>query len=185
MADKRLTSFARGGVTSKQYLLVDGYNIIFSWSMLKKLAEESLENARDKLVEILSNYQGTSGFEIIVVFDAHKVAGGAGSMIDHGNLFSIYTKEAETADMYIERTTSVLAKDCLVKVATSDGLEQIIIMSKGALRVSASELEQDVSRTNQRIREQYTEKRPVKNNLLMDNLDKETVRWMEEMRRGK
>lgn len=168
----------------KEYLLVDGYNIIFAWDKLKKIADNSLEDARDKLLAIMSNYRGVKKAEVIVVFDAHKVKGGTGSYIKQGNIYVVYTKEAETADTYIERTTNILAKDYKVSVATSDGLEQIIIMGRGAIRISASELETEVMDINKSIRKNYIENRPVKNNLLMDNLDSDTIKWMERARRG-
>lgn len=166
-----------------EYLLVDGYNIIFGWDNLKKIAETSLEDARDKLINTLSNYQGAKKINLIIVFDAHKVKGGTGSVIDYGNLFVVYTKEAETADNYIERTTNVLNKEYKVKVATSDGLEQVIIMGHGAIRVSARELYEDVKLTNKKVREKIEEIKPIKNNPFLDNLDPEIRAWFEEMRR--
>ncbi len=166
-----------------EYLLVDGYNIIFGWDKLKKLAQSSLEEARDKLINILSNYQGVKKINIIVVFDAHKVKGGTGSVICYDNIFVVYTKEAETADNYIERTTKTLNKNYRVKVATSDGLEQIIIMGGGAVRVSARELLEDVKLTQRKIKEKIEELKPIKNNTFLDNLDPKTRAWFEEMRR--
>lgn len=166
-----------------EYLLVDGYNIIFSWDELKKMAESSLEDARDKLINILSNYQGIKKINLIIVFDAHKVKGGLGSVINYGNIFVVYTKEAETADNYIEKTTHELKNNYRVKVATSDGLEQIIIMGHGAIRVSARELFEDVKFVNREIKEKIEEIKPIKNNTFLDNLDPEMRAWFEEMRR--
>lgn len=169
----------------KEYLLVDGYNIIFSWDNLTKIAEKnSLEDARDKLISILSNYQGAKGIELIIVFDAYKVKGtGSIEKINKTNI--VYTKEAETADNYIERITHTLAKDYTVKVATSDRLEQIIIMGKGALRISSTELKADIRLTAKKTAKRIQELKPVKNNMLFDNLDPKTAKWFEEMRQNK
>ncbi len=128
----------------KEYLLVDGYNIIFAWDELKKIADQSLEAARHALIEMMINYQGVRRSEIIVVFDAYRVKGNPGSSEKRGNIHIVYTKEAETADAYIERTTHELSRDYHVKVATSDRLEQIIILGNGAYRMSASEFYEEV-----------------------------------------
>ncbi|MBR1736873.1 MAG: NYN domain-containing protein [Firmicutes bacterium] len=169
-----------------EYLLVDGYNIIFAWEKLKKISEHSLEDARDKLIHILSDYQGYRRINLIIVFDAHHVKGNPGSIVDYGNLFVVYTKEAETADSYIERTSSELNKHKYsVRVATSDGMEQIIIMGNGAIRVSARELELDVKAAKKSVRKRIEDIKPIKNNTLMSNVDKETAEWLEKMRRSK
>lgn len=126
------------------YLLVDGYNIIFSWDSLKELSKISLDAARGKLMDIMCNYQGYVGCELILVFDAYKVKGNPGSVLDYHNIHVVYTKEAETADMYIEKTTHVIGKKHHVTVATSDGLEQIIVMGEGAYRISAREFYEEV-----------------------------------------
>lgn len=139
----------------KEYLLVDGYNIIFAWDDLKELAEENIDSARDKLIDCMSNYQGYVGCELILVFDAYKVKQNGGSITKHGNIYVVYTKEAETADMYIEKTTHQLGRKYKVTVATSDGLEQLIIMGQGALRMSARGLREEVERVNQIIRNNY------------------------------
>lgn len=169
----------------KEYLLVDGYNIIFAWDSLRKLADDNLDFAREKLINIMCNYQGIKNYNIIIVFDAHLVKGNLGSVQKYGNLFVVYTKEAETADNYIEKTTSILKKDYTVRVATSDGLEQVIIMGNGAIRVSASELEEDVKTVNKSVSEKIEQRKPIKNNLLMDNLDEEAAQWLENLRRKK
>ena len=127
-----------------EYVLVDGYNIIFAWDELKKLAVGSLDMARSRLIDILRNYQGYRKCPVIVVFDAYKVKNNPGSIERFGDLSVVYTKEAETADMYIERVTNELGKKHRVRVATSDGLEQMIILSHGALRVSAASFEKEV-----------------------------------------
>ena len=169
----------------EEYLLVDGYNIIFCWSELKELANKSLDIARDKLINMLSNYQGVRQMNLILVFDAYKVEGGLGSIIKAGGIYVVYTKEAETADQYIERSTHKLVKDNKVTVATSDGLEQVIIMSKGALRMSANDLYEDVKLIANNIKEEISTYKSVKNNMLMDNLDKEAYDFLEELRRKK
>lgn len=126
--------------TGKDYLLVDGYNIIHAWEDLSALAREDLDGARAKLIDLLRNYQSWRGCQVIVVFDAYKVKGGKGAVEQLGDLYVVYTKEAETADMYIERTTYQLSRDNRVRVATSDGLEQMIILGHRAQRMSAAEL---------------------------------------------
>lgn len=167
-----------------EYLLVDGYNIIFNWEDLNKIASNnSLEEARDKLIDILSNYQGMKNINVIIVFDAHMVKDGKENIIDYSNVTVVYTKEAETADNYIERTTHVLNKKYKVKVATNDYLEQVIIMSKGAIRVSATELLHDVRLVNRKIKEKIYEIKPIKNNMLLDNLDPETAALIEKLRK--
>ncbi len=135
-----------------EYLLVDGYNIIFAWDELKAIAKDSLESARQRLIDILSNYQGFKKCHLIVVFDAYKVKGGKGSVEEEHGVSIVYTKEAETADMYIEKVTHQLSRDHRVRVATSDGLEQIIILGNGAYRVSAEEFRREVAQTEQEIR---------------------------------
>lgn len=164
------------------FLLVDGYNIIHSWDELKKLAEESLEDARDRLVEIMCDYRGQAGCEIIVVFDAHKVRGGTGNNYAYKNIFVVFTKEAETADHYIERTVKEISRNYNVSVATSDSLEQIIILAGGAVRVSANELHNRVNVAKESIRKKFIEKAPVKDNLLFDGVSTETAEFLEELR---
>ena len=139
--------------TGPEYLLVDGYNVIFAWDELKELAEESLELARTALIEVLSNYKGFSGKEIIVVFDAYRVKGERREVERVDNIDVVYTKEAETADMYIEKVTHELSRNHRVRVATSDGLEQVIILAGGALRLSAAELHAEVSMAEAAIRD--------------------------------
>lgn len=140
-------------VYEEEYLLVDGYNIIFAWDELKALAAENLEGARTKLMEIMCNYQGFCGCHLILVFDAYKVKGNPGSVEQFHNISVVYTKEAETADMYIEKTTKEIARKKRVRVATSDGMEQIIILGHGATRISARAFQEEVKRVNDRIAE--------------------------------
>lgn len=134
-----------------EYLLVDGYNIIFAWDELKEIARNSLEAARDRLIDILCNYQGFKQCELILVFDAYKVKGNTGSVEKIHNINVVYTKEAETADMYIEKTTHELGKKHRVRVATSDSLEQIIILGNGATRISANEFLSEVKSAEKAI----------------------------------
>ena len=135
------------------YLLVDGYNIIFAWDELKKIAEDNLDAAREVLVNRLSNYRGFTQCNLILVFDAYKVKGGIGSIEHINGIDVVYTKEAETADAYIEKVTHELAKKHRVRVATSDGLEQLIILGSGAQRVSASEFLKEITETENKIRD--------------------------------
>lgn len=135
----------------EEYLLVDGYNIIFAWDELKALAKVNLDAAREALIEILSNYQGYRKCRVIVVFDAYKVRGGVRHYETCGNVQVVYTKEAETADMYIEKTTYEMEDECLVRVATSDNLEQMIILGNGAFKLSADEFRAEVEKTNAEI----------------------------------
>ena len=136
----------------KEYLLVDGYNIIFAWDSLKALAQDSLEHARDRLLHLLQNYQGYRKCEVILVFDAYKIKGHGREIEQHGGVSVVYTKEAETADSYIERVSKQLLKENRVRVATSDGLEQLIILGNGAMRISAREFEAEMRAAEQEIR---------------------------------
>ncbi|MBQ9857859.1 MAG: NYN domain-containing protein, partial [Oscillospiraceae bacterium] len=136
-----------------EYLLVDGYNIIFAWDDLKKLSEESLDLARSQLINRLRNYQGYIQSPVIIVFDAYKVKDGLGSIEQYGGLSVVYTKEAETADMYIEKTTNTLAKQYKVRVATSDTLEQVIILGSGARRISALAFQDEVKNVEKTIQD--------------------------------
>lgn len=135
-----------------EYVLVDGYNIIYAWEGLREKARESLEYARNELVQILCNYQGYRRCELILVFDAYKVKGNKGEVEQVGGISIVYTKEAETADMYIEKTTRILGKRHRVRVATSDGLEQLIILGSNAMRVSAPEFYREVMETEKEIK---------------------------------
>lgn len=140
-------------ISGPEYLLVDGYNIIFAWEELKKLAAESLDLARNRLVNILCNYQGFSQCEVILVFDAYKVKGNVGEVERVHNISVVYTKEAETADMFIEKVSRKLSKHHKVRVATSDSVEQIIILAGGAYRLSADAFLKEVELTEKAIAE--------------------------------
>ena len=135
------------------YLLVDGYNVIFAWDALRRLADGSLDAARRRLMDVLCNYAGYKRCVPILVFDAYKVRGGAREVEKYHNLYVVYTREAETADMYIERATHELAREHRTRVVSSDGAEQIIVMGHGALRVSARAFEEEVNAVEKEIRE--------------------------------
>lgn len=140
-----------------EYLLVDGYNVIFAWEELKALAEESLAAARDRLMDILCDYQGIRGCELIVVFDAYRVEGQRTEVFDYHRIHVVYTKEAETADQYIEKFAHDNAKKYRITVATSDGLEQIIIRGVGCGLMSSRELEEEIKCARQQLQQQYRE----------------------------
>ena len=137
---------------------MDGYNIIFAWDELKELAKVNIDGARGRLLDILSNYQGYKKNHLIVVFDAYKVPGGRGSVQKYHNIYEVYTKEAETADQYIEKTVREIGKKYHVTVATSDALEQVIILGAGAVRMSASNLWEEVQLVTRELRENYLDK---------------------------
>ncbi len=155
-------------VITKDYLLVDGYNIIFAWKELNELAKENIDAARYKLMDILCNYQGFKNCQLIVVFDAYKVKGGIGSVSEYHNIHVVYTKEAETADAYIEKFTQEISKKQKYKVtvATSDAMEQLIIMGQGAMRLSANDLKEEIKRVGELIRKEYLEKTPNNRNYI-------------------
>jgi predicted RNA-binding protein with PIN domain len=137
--------------TGPEYLLVDGYNIIFAWDELKELAQADVAAARAALEDILSNYQGFRKCVVILVFDAYKVKGNPGSVEKRHNIYVVYTREAETADAYIEKATYDLGRDHRVRVATSDGLEQMIILGHGALRLSARAFKAEIEQAQGEI----------------------------------
>jgi predicted RNA-binding protein with PIN domain len=137
--------------SGEEYLLVDGYNIIFAWDELNKIAAENLDAARKQLCELLCNYQGYRKCRVILVFDAYKVKGGLGSVEKYHNITIVYTREAETADAYIERATYEIGRQHRVRVATSDGPEQIIILGHGALRLSASAFHEEMAEVQKQI----------------------------------
>lgn len=182
---RELTAPAKKQEVRDEYLLVDGYNIIFSWEELNELAKVNVESARTKLMDILSNYQGYKKMNLILVFDAYRVEGGQGSVQKYHNIYIVYTKEAETADQYIEKTVHAIGRKYNVTVATSDALEQVIILGQGGRRMSAHDLEEEITAMRREIREQYTEKRPEGKNYLFDHLNDEMSDLMEDVRLGK
>ena len=169
----------------KKYLLVDGYNIIFAWEELKALAEENIDGARDRLLDIMSNYQGYKKATVIVVFDAYRVEGHREEIIRYHNVYAVYTKEAETADQYIEKTVHEIGRKHEVTVATSDRLEQVIIRGEGGRLISARELEEEVEMVRREIRQEFLEKRHGGRNYLFDHLEDDLAEEMEKIRLGK
>ena len=169
----------------KEYLLVDGYNVIFAWEELNELAKASIDAARNKLMDILSNYQGFTGCTLILVFDAYKVKGSQGEVQKYHNIYVVYTKEAETADQYIEKTTHEIGRKYKVTVATSDALEQVIVMGQGAYRISARDFYEEVERTEKQIREINEQQHGEKRNYILDYAKEEDAKHMEEVRLGK
>lgn len=155
----------------EEYLLVDGYNIIFAWEELKELAEVNIDGARGKLMDILSNYQGIRGCELIVVFDAYRVKGHVEELTDYHNIHVVYTKEAETADQYIEKFAHENGRKYRVTVATSDGLEQIIIRGQDGYLLSARELKEEIERANQQAVETYQESQKTEKPHLLDGIE--------------
>ena len=138
-----------------EYLLVDGYNIIFAWDELKALAEVNLDGARGRLLDILCNYQGIRGCEVIAVFDAYRLSGHPEETVSYHNIRVVYTKEAETADRFIEKFAHENASRYQISVATSDGLEQIIIRGAGCLLISARELQEEIRLAGRRLLQDY------------------------------
>ena len=179
------TTVIKENEPKKEYLLVDGYNIIFAWEELNELAKASIDAARNKLMDILSNYQGFIGCTLILVFDAYKVKGNQGEVQKYHNIYVVYTKEAETADQYIEKTTHEIGRKYKVTVATSDALEQVIVMGQGAYRISARDFYEEVERTEKQIREINERERGEKRNYLLDYAKEDDAREMEKVRLGK
>ncbi len=169
----------------KEYLLVDGYNIIFAWKELQELAEIDIGAARDKLMDILCNYQGYKKCTVILVFDAYKVEGSTGTVQNHHNIYVVYTKEAETADQYIEKVAHEMGRTYDVTVATSDGLEQVIIRGQGCRLLSARELQEEIAWVNQQIREETIQKREEGRNYLFNHMSEEMIEYMEDVRLGR
>jgi predicted RNA-binding protein with PIN domain len=168
----------------EHYLLVDGYNILFAWDELNELSKYSMDAARNKLMDILSNYQGYTAMHIILVFDAYKVEGFQGEVTKWHNIDVVFTKEAETADQYIEKTAHVIGRKYKVTVATSDGVEQVIIRSKGCLLLSARELREEIQRVSEEIRTEHLNGGKSKGNYLLDYLSPEESARMEAIRLG-
>lgn len=183
--DPKWEARRRAKAGTEEYLLVDGYNIIFSWEELKELSEKDIGAARGKLADILSNYQGFRKCTLILVYDAYKVEGNPGEVLKYHNIYIVYTKEAETADQYIEKTVRRIAKNADVTVATSDGLEQVIIMGQGAHRMSAPGLKEEVELALKELRGEHLGRQVNLKNYLLDYLDEETAKQMEEIRLGK
>ncbi len=166
------------------YLLVDGYNIIFAWQELRELAEINMEAARSRLADILCNYQGYKNNIVILVYDAYRVEGNPGDYFPYLNIHIVYTKEAETADMYIEKVTHKIGKKHFVTVATSDALEQMIVWGQGAARLSAEGLKEEIEQAASQFRQEYLNRRQEKT-YLFDRLEPDMAALMEEIRLGR
>lgn len=169
----------------ESYLLVDGYNIIFSWDELRELSEVNITSARNALMDILCNYQGFKKDTLILVFDAYKVEGNPGQVFKYHNIYVVYTKEAETADQYIEKTVHRMNRKYQVTVATSDALEQVIILGQGAQRLSAKGLKDEVEQTCREIRQILEERREKDRNYLLNALPEDIAGFVEDVRLGK
>ncbi len=167
-----------------EYLLVDGYNIIFAWEDLNALAQLDIHAAKDRLMDILSNYQGYRQCTLILVFDAYKVQGHREEVTTYHNIFVVYTKEAETADQYIEKTVHRIGRQNQVTVATSDRLEQIIIMGQGANRISASGFREEVERAAQEMQKGWGVRRERARSYLFDQVGEDVADYLEEIRLG-
>ena len=167
-----------------EYFLVDGYNVIFAWEELSDLAKVNIASAREKLQDIMCNYQGFRKCNLILVFDAYRVEGHEEEIVPYHNIHVVYTKEAETADSYIERTAHQIGRKYQVTVATSDGLEQIIIRGQGCAMMSARELKEEINRINQEIRRDYVEQFPGSKNYLFDYLPEDLQKHLQDVRMG-
>lgn len=169
----------------EEYLLVDGYNVIFAWEDLKELAKVNIEGARNKLMDVLCNYQGFKKCNLILVFDAYKVQGQELGVQKYHNIYVVYTKEAETADQYIEKVVHEIGRKYHVTVATSDNVEQVVTLGQGGKLLSARELRTEVEEVQRQIREEYLNRPQRGKNYLFDYLDEEISGQMEEVRLGK
>jgi predicted RNA-binding protein with PIN domain len=167
--------------SKEEYLLVDGYNIIHTWPELKELADGNMEGARIKLLDSLSNYRGIQKCNIIVVFDAYRVQGHLEEVIDYDNIHVVYTKEAQTADQYIERFAHDNQKKYNITVATSDGLQQIITRGAGCYLLSARELKEEIERANERVIQEFQKNQTLDFNYLKDALSTGTKQQMDEL----
>ena len=167
----------------KEVLLVDGYNIIHAWPELKEISKDSLEEARYALIEIMQDFQGYKAYRVIVVFDAYMISGGLGKKEKSGQVEVVFTKENVTADHYIERWADEAPKNIQVLVATSDHLQQTIVLSRGAVRVSARELRDQVKSFRKEIGKIYLDKPLTKSNPLEDWASPEIIEVLERWRR--
>ena len=175
----------KGTKKVKEYMLVDGYNVIFAWDSLRELAEQNIDAARDRLMDILVNYSSYQKCTLILVFDAYKLKGHTTEIMEYHNIYVVYTKEAETADRYIEKTAHEIGHKYRVTVVTSDGMEQVIIRSAGCILMSSKELFEDVQRVEREIRKEHIESQMSKKNLLFDQLSDEMKQKLEDIRLGK
>ncbi|MDD3141985.1 MAG: NYN domain-containing protein [Lachnospiraceae bacterium] len=165
----------------KKYLLVDGYNVLYGWKYLKELLDKDAEAARGALQDMLCNYQGFTKDEVVLVFDGYKNKNQAETVMQYHNITIIYTKEAQTADTYIEKINQTLAKEQIVRVVTSDFAQQKIILGQGATRVPIREFAIELKMMNKEIQKEYLEKLK-RRNCLIDNLDEKTAAMLEKLR---
>lgn len=170
-------------VTGKEYLFVDGYNIINAWNNLKDLSRISLDTAREELVEIMAEYQSYTGIKVIIVFDAHLVKGSNQKKIVTKGVEVVYTKEKETADHYIEKSLDAIGRTKKVRVATSDWIEQQIVLGRGGTRLSARELKLEIDSIKTTVRRK-NEKKNETNDMLMGRLDKKVLEELEKWRKN-
>ena len=184
-ADKSLKGKETKKPEEEEYLLVDGYNIIFAWEELRELSKVTIDGARQKLIDILCNYQGYKKCTLILVFDAYKVTGNTGEAINYHNIHVVYTKEAETADQYIEKLAHKIGRQYHVTVATSDGLEQLIIYGQGCHLMSARDLKEEVAWANEQIREEKAKLEKNGKNYLFHGADEELAAYLEDIRLGR
>jgi predicted RNA-binding protein with PIN domain len=168
-------------IKPKEYLFVDGYNIINSWDNLRKLSDVSLETARNELIEIMSEYQQYTGIKVIVVFDAHLLKGSIGRKEIINKVEIVYTKEGETADQYIERTLDRIGRIKKIRVATSDWMEQQVVLGRGGTRISARELQAEIFDEKKILRKKSV-KANERNDWLMGRLDEETLKRLKNWR---
>ncbi|HOJ10555.1 MAG TPA: NYN domain-containing protein [Clostridiales bacterium] len=168
-----------------EYLLVDGYNIINAWKEDFKLDQESLEECREKLLNILSNYEGYGKLKIIVVFDAHMVKGSQKKVEQHDNITVVYTEENQTADNYIERFVYLYGNIHNIRVATSDYLEQTIVLKHGAARMTPRELKQQIESIHRNMTNEFGSKPKKERNMLMSNISQDLLEELEKIRRSK
>lgn len=165
----------------KEYLFVDGYNIINAWGNLQSLSEMSLEMARNELIDIMSEYQHYTGIKVIVVFDAHMVKGNSGKKDIVNGIEVVYTKEDETADQFIERTLDSIGRVKRVRVATSDWMEQQVVLGRGGTRISARELEVEIENYKKFLKNKNKKKNQI-NDLMIGRLDDEIIKKLERWR---
>ena len=158
----------------KKYLIIDGYNVIFAWADLKRLAQLDLDLARETLIHVLSDYASFVETELVLVFDAYRVSGNAGSRKDHNNIHVVYTKEHETGDAYIEKLVAEIGKNYNVRVVTSDNLIQLSAVRFGVLRMSAREFEKDVDSVHERIAEYIEQLRRQKRTTIGEAVNNKT-----------
>lgn len=178
---KPVTYIKRQEERKEEYLLVDGYNIIYAWPELKGLADENMDSARMKLLDLLSNYQWIRKYHIIVVFDAYRVEGHREEVIDYYNIHMVYTREAQTADQYIEKFAHENKKNYNITVATSDGLQQMIVRGEGCSLLSARELKAELEAANERIRQEYRPMHGMDRNYLSDALSPKAKQHIEDL----